>query len=183
MRCQQIITFLGFLGAASAVPCPQAPSGTESAAPSTSSSASTVTVGKVDNNVLILARDDAGAFAGSSGLDAYGIPWQKVTIPQAGATLPPLNSSSTDGKFSAIIIVDAVSYQYTDGWRSAITTDQWASIHKYQTDFGVRMVRINEYPGPDYGATVAGDGCCGDGVEQLISFTDTSAFKTANLKT
>lgn len=173
MRCQ-LITLLGFLGTALAVPCPSTPTDTPPAP---------VTASKVDNTVLILARDDAGVASGSAGLDAYGIPWQKLIVPSTGADLPQLNSSATDGKFSAIIIVDAVSYSYTDGWRSAVTTDQWNTIYAYQINFGVRMVRINEYPGPDYGATVAGEGCCGDGVEQLISFTDTSAFKTANLKT
>lgn len=30
---------------------------------------------------------------------------------------------------------------------------------------------------------IAGAGCCEDGVEQLMSFTDATAFLTANLKT
>jgi hypothetical protein len=36
-------------------------------------------------------------------------------------------------------------------------------------------------PGPLYGATALG-GCCGDGVEQQISFTNTNAFPQAGLK-
>ncbi|KAM0330547.1 hypothetical protein ACHAQA_003494 [Verticillium albo-atrum] len=133
-----------------------------------------------DSTVLILARDDAGVAAGSSGLNGYGIPFQGLAIPQAGAALPELFSGSK-GNFGAIIIVDAISYEYPDGWRSAVTTEQWDALHKYQLAFGVRMVRINEYPGPLFGAS-AGDGCCGVGVEQLISFTDVSDFPTANLK-
>ncbi|EGY15901.1 hypothetical protein VD0002_g5441 [Verticillium dahliae] len=133
-----------------------------------------------DSTVLILARDDTGIAAGSAGLKGYGIPFQGLAIPQAGAPLPELFSGSK-GNFGAIIIVDAIAYEYTDGWRSAVTTEQWDAIHKYQLAFGVRMVRINEYPGPLFGAA-AGEGCCGVGVEQLISFTDVSDFPTANLK-
>jgi hypothetical protein len=33
------------------------------------------------------------------------------------------------------------------------------------------------------GVTVVDEGCCGKGVEQGISFNDTSDFPTANLKT
>lgn len=74
--------------------------------------------------------------------------------------------------------------QYTDGWRSAVTDAQWNTIWGYQSDFRVRMVRINEFPGPAFGAALAGtDGCCNTGVEQLISFTNTTGFPTANLKT
>lgn len=194
-----LFTFLGLLGAVSASPCPQVPtdgaattsasaaasstaSGTSTSSAAPSSSAE-VKISKIDGTVLILARDEAGAVSAAAGLDGYGIPYQKLVIPQSGAELPVLNSTATEGKFSSIIVMDAVSYQYDDGWRSAITTDQWNTIHAYQTNFHVRMVRINEYPGPAFGATVIGDGCCGAGVEQLISFTDVSDFPTAGLKT
>ncbi|CRK42011.1 hypothetical protein BN1723_016006, partial [Verticillium longisporum] len=96
-----------------------------------------------DSTVLILARDDTGIAAGSAGLKGYGIPFQGLAIPQAGAPLPELFSGSK-GNFGAIIIFDAIAYEYTDGWRSAVTTEQWDAIHKYQLAFGVRMVRINE---------------------------------------
>ncbi|EEY19304.1 conserved hypothetical protein [Verticillium alfalfae VaMs.102] len=130
-------------------------------ATSTATSTSTGTAGTAlpsasscDSTVLILARDDTGIAAGSAGLKGYGIPFQGLAIPQAGAPLPELFSGSK-GNFGAIIIVDAIAYEYTDGWRSAVTTEQWDAIHKYQLAFGVRM---------------------------LISFTDVSDFPTANLK-
>ncbi|KAH6693759.1 hypothetical protein F5X68DRAFT_164648 [Plectosphaerella plurivora] len=174
MRCQLIIAaFLGTVGTAVATPAPQASTpATPAVHPST-----------IDNKILILARDTEGATAAAAGLVAYGIPYEELIIPQAGAALPTLNTSTTAGKYSGIIIIDAVAYQYTDGWRSAITDAQFASLWAYQTDFHVRMVRLNEYPGPAFGATVSGDGCCDTGVEQLISFTNTTGFPTANLKT
>lgn len=140
-------------------------------------------ISKIDNKVLILARDADGASSASAGLTAYGIPFESVLIPQAGGALPTLNTSGTEGKYSGIIVIDALAYQYADGWRSAVTTDQWNTIWAYQASFKVRMVRINEYPGPSFGVGLAGaGGCCDTGVEQLISFTNTSLFPTANLK-
>lgn len=76
-----------------------------------------------------------------------------------------------------------MSYQYPNGFFSALTTEQWNALYAYQTAFGVRMVRLDVYPGPDFGTTtaIAGAGCCGAGVEQLISISNTAAFPTAGL--
>lgn len=149
---------------------------------STPSAAAGIT--KIDNKVMILARDTDGVNSASAGLSAYGIPFEGVIIPQAGATIPTLNTSATEGKYSGIIVIDALAYEYADGWRSAVTADQWNAIWTYQANFKVRMVRINEFPGPSFGAGLAGPGgCCDTGVEQLISFTNTTLFPTANLKT
>ncbi|RSL99580.1 hypothetical protein CEP52_009643 [Fusarium oligoseptatum] len=115
--------------------------------------------------------------------DGYGIPFEKVLVPQTGFELPTLNSSSSKGNYGGIVVVDSVSYEYSDGWRSAISTEQWEKIYEYQINFKVRLVRINEYPGPNFGTTASGAGCCAEGVDQLISLTDTSDFPTANLKT
>jgi hypothetical protein len=45
------------------------------------------------------------------------------------------------------------------------------------------MVQYDVYPGPNFGATAVGGGCCASGVEQEISFTDISDFPTSGLKT
>ncbi|KAF7552527.1 hypothetical protein G7Z17_g4235 [Cylindrodendrum hubeiense] len=78
--------------------------------------------------------------------------------------------------------MDAVSYDYDGVWASAVTTAQWTALHEYQVEFNVRMVRINEYPGSDFGTTVVSGGCCDTGVDQTVSFTDVSDFPTANIK-
>lgn len=44
------------------------------------------------------------------------------------------------------------------------------------------MVQIDVYPQPAFGTTPI-NGCCDNGVEQLISFTDTTSFAQAGLKT
>jgi hypothetical protein len=105
----------------------------------------------VDSTILIFARDTYSASTASSGLDGYGIPYQTVIVPKDGITLPQLNSSTTEGRYGGIIVMGAVSYDYNGSWRSALTDAQWTAIHKYQTDFHVRLTRIDEYPGPAFG--------------------------------
>ena len=138
----------------------------------------------VANTILIFARDLPSSYSATSGLNGYGIPYQLQLVPQAGITLPTLNSSTTQGNYGGIIILAEVSYDYGGNtWASALTAAQFATLHAYQSDFGVRMVRIDVYPGPafDVVPTIPGAGCCGAGVEQLLSFTNTSGFPTANL--
>lgn len=69
------------------------------------------------------------------------------------------------------------------GWGSAITAAQWQEIYAYQSAFNVRMVRLDVYPGSEFGTTtaLAGAGCCNVGVEQLVSISNATAFPTANL--
>lgn len=136
----------------------------------------------VQSTVLVIARDAASAFSASSGLNGYGIPFQVLLVPQTGVTLPTLNSSS-GGNFGGVIVASQVSYDYGGGnFSSALTADQWNQIYAYQTNYGVRMVQYDVYPGPLFGATALG-GCCGSGVEQLISFTNTTGFAQAGIKT
>lgn len=133
----------------------------------------------VENHILVLARDDYAAESGFHGLEGYGIPYDRVLVPQAGIALPQLQTTDTHGRYSGIIVMDSVSYSYPEGWHSALTADQWQQLSDYQVRFGVRMVRINEYPGPAFGTTSLGSG---SGSEQDITLTDLSQFPTANLK-
>lgn len=134
-------------------------------------------------NILVIARDSPSAGVASSGLNAYGIPFTTLLVPQDGVALPALNSSS-GGNFGGIVVASEVSYNYgTEGYQSALTTDQWNQLYAYQLEYGVRMVQYDVYPGPNYGATAVGNGCCSTGVEQEISFTDVSDFPTSGLRT
>ncbi|CAD0114117.1 unnamed protein product [Aureobasidium uvarum] len=138
----------------------------------------------VANTILVFARDQASSYSATSGLNGYGIPFQLQLVPQAGITLPTLNSSATQGNYGGFIILGEVSYDYGNNtWASALTAAQFAAIYAYQESFGVRMVRIDVYPGPafDVVPTIPGAGCCGTGVEQLLSITNTSGFPSANL--
>lgn len=105
----------------------------------------------VSNTVLVFARDSASATVATLGLQGYGIPYQTVIVPQSGAPLPVLNSSATVGNFGSILVLSEVSYQYTTGFLSALTTSQWTSLFNYQTAFGVRMVRLDVFPTADFG--------------------------------
>ncbi|QKX57460.1 uncharacterized protein TRUGW13939_04573 [Talaromyces rugulosus] len=137
----------------------------------------------IESTILVIATDSASAKIASSGLNGYGIPFSTLLVPQAGVQLPTLNSS-TGGNYGGIVVASQVSYDYggTTGYQSALTTDQWNQLYAYQLAYGVRMVQYDVYPGPEFGAS-ASDGCCNDGVEQLVSFTDTSDFPTAGLRT
>ncbi|KAF1348161.1 hypothetical protein BDV97DRAFT_299295 [Delphinella strobiligena] len=137
----------------------------------------------VSNTILVFARDTDSAYSGTSGLSGYGIPYQTVIVPQAGVTLPTLNSSADAGNYAGFIVLSEVSYDYNGTWSSALTTAQWQQIYDYQNTFGARLVRLDVYPGPDFGVTttIDGAGCCDTGVEQLISITNDTAFPTANI--
>jgi hypothetical protein len=105
----------------------------------------------VSNTILVFARDAASGYSATSGLNAYGIPYQLVLVPQAGISLPTLSSSSTAGNYGGIIVLSEVAYSYSTGWASAITTAQWTQLYDYQTSFGVRMVRLDVFPTADFG--------------------------------
>ncbi|KAK3676100.1 hypothetical protein LTR78_003850 [Recurvomyces mirabilis] len=138
----------------------------------------------VDQTVLILARSTTEASSAYSGLAGYGIPYQIVVVPQSGINIPTLNSSATHGLYSGLIILSEVSYSYSaTNWSSAISPAQYNQLYAYQTAFGVRMVKLDCYPSPQYGATtaIAGAGCCGTAVEQLVSISNSTGFPTANL--
>lgn len=143
------------------------------------------TATSLSNTQLVLARDAASGFSGIAGFKAYGIPYQLIIVPSAGITLPTLNTADNQtGNFGGIVVLDEVSYDYNGTWKSALSTDQWNSLYTYQTQFGVRMVRLNVYPGATFGvglASPSGSGCCNAGVEQYMRINDTSAFPTAGL--
>ncbi|PSR76994.1 hypothetical protein BD289DRAFT_378234 [Coniella lustricola] len=138
----------------------------------------------VSNTILVFARDSASATVATLGLQGYGIPYHTVIVPQSGVALPTLNSSTTAGNYGGILILSEVSYQYSTGFLSALTTAQMNTLYAYQVAFGVRMVRLDVFPSTDLGVTTAisGTGCCDTGVEQYIRINDSSAFPTANLK-
>lgn len=104
----------------------------------------------VSSTILVFARNAAEATSGTSGLKAYGIPYQLILVPSGGITLPTLNTA-TVGNYGGIIVMSEVAYEYSTGWASGITATQWQTLYNYQTSFGVRMARLDVYPGPDFG--------------------------------
>ena len=151
---------------------------------STAPTSPPVDAGSIPGNILVIASNDHSVGVASSGLNAYGISFTELLVPKSGVDLPALNSSS-GGNFGGIIIASEVSYDYggTTGFQSALTSDQWNQLHAYQLEYGVRMVQYDVYPGPKFGTKALNDGCCDQGVEQLMSFTDTSDFPTSGIKT
>ncbi|EFY86901.1 extracellular serine-rich protein [Metarhizium acridum CQMa 102] len=125
----------------------------------------------VTSTALIIAANDNDVAKASLGLDAYGIPWAKALIPQSGGSLPALNSTVTDGNYGSIVVLDSVAYDYNGTYRSALTTDQWNQLYAYQSAFQVRMVRLEEFPGPDFESVAAVINKIG-GREQMAWFLD-----------
>jgi hypothetical protein len=107
----------------------------------------------VSGKILVLARDTASAYSGTSGLRGYGIPYELVLVPKTGVTLPVLNSSTTVGNYGGIILLSEASYDFggTIGFVSAITAAQFQEIFAYQVSFGVRLVRLDVFPTADFG--------------------------------
>jgi hypothetical protein len=106
----------------------------------------------VRSTVLVFARDAWSGNSATSGLKGYGIPFELVVVPSTGVTIPTLNSSATSGNYGGIIVLSELAYDLgAAGWGSALTTTQWQQLYAYQTSFGVRMVRLDVYPGPDFG--------------------------------
>jgi hypothetical protein len=132
----------------------------------------------VSNTVLVLARDSTSAASAYSGLQGYGIPYQVVTVPQTGTTLPTLNSTASSGNYGAIVVMSEVSYDFNGNFASALTAAQWQQLYAYQTAFGVRMVRLDVFPGPDFGCTALG----GTSTDNPVSISNSSGFATAGLK-
>jgi hypothetical protein len=145
---------------------------------------STTSSTTIQSTVLVFARDSVSAYSAFSGLNAYGIPYQLVVVPQAGITLPVLNSTATAGNYGAIVILSEVSYDYggTLGFQSALSAAQLAALYAYQAAFGVRMVRLDSFPSADSGTTALG-GCCATGQEQTVSISNATGFLTAGLNT
>lgn len=100
----------------------------------------------VNSTILVLAPQGDASYSATSGFDAYGIPYQLVSVPQAGVALPTLNSTANAGNYGGILILSDVSYDYSGDYHSALTTDQYAALYAYQVAFGVRMVRLDTYP-------------------------------------
>lgn len=148
---------------------------------SVSAEAASIAGATVSSTILILARDFTSAQNGAfTGLQGYGIPYEVVTVPQEGITsLPVLNSSATHGSYGGIVVVSEVGYNYGDQYYSALTRRQWTALWDYQTQFGVRMVRLDVFPTADFGVSSNG----GNQRDEPLIFTNTTGFATAGLKT
>jgi hypothetical protein len=134
----------------------------------------------VSSTVLIIARDQTSAENGAAaGLRGYGIPFEIVTVPQSGiSTLPVLNISATHGNYGGIVILSEAGYNYDSQYYSAITRTQWNALWEYQSQFGVRMVRLDVFPTAEFGVTSNG----GSLDDEPVVFTNITGFNTSNLK-
>jgi hypothetical protein len=135
----------------------------------------------ISTTILIIARDSTAAeSSAAAGLRGYGIPFEIVTVPQAGiANLPVLNSSATYGNYGGIVLVSEVGYNYDASYYSALTRRQFNDLYAYQSTFGIRMVRLDVFPTADYGVSSK----IGNLNDEPVSFTNTSSFFTSGLKT
>ena len=135
----------------------------------------------ISTTILIIARDSTAAENSAAvGLRGYGIPFEILTVPQAGITnLPVLNSSTTHGNYGGIILVSEVGYNYDASYYSALTRRQFNDLYAYQSSFGIRMVRLDVFPTSDFGVSPK----TGNLNDEPVSFTNTSSFFTSGLRT
>lgn len=135
----------------------------------------------ISSTILIFARDSTAAEnSAAAGLRGYGIPFEIVTVPQAGiSSLPVLNSSATHGNYGGIVMISEVGYNYDTSYYSALTRRQWNDLYAYQNTFGIRMVRLDVFPTTDFGVTSK----TGNLNDEPVAFTNTSSFFTSGLKT
>lgn len=99
--------------------------------------------GAVDSKILVVVRDAYAGQVATSGLNGYGIPYEILTVPQAGIALPTLNTTS-GGNYGGFIIAGQVSYDMGGGnYQSALTAAQWQLMYDYQVLYGVRMVQYD----------------------------------------
>ncbi|CAI6339677.1 unnamed protein product [Periconia digitata] len=135
----------------------------------------------VSSTILVIARDQTAAQNGAtSGLQGYGIPFEVLAVPQSGvSSLPLLNASATHGNYGGIVLISEVGYNYDDLFYSALTRAQFNQLYNYQTQFGVRMVRLDVFPTTDFGTVSIG----GTTVDEPVVFTNVTGFSTAGLKT
>ncbi|KAF2268322.1 hypothetical protein CC78DRAFT_576331 [Lojkania enalia] len=147
-----------------------------------SAEAASIAGATVSSTILILARDQAAAQNGGYlGLQGYGIPYEVITVPQEGiSNLPVLNSSATHGNYGGVLVISDVGYNYGDQYYSALTRRQWYALWDYQTQFGVRMVRLDVFPTSDMGVESS---VAGNVKDEPVVFTNTTGFATAGLKT
>lgn len=145
-----------------------------------SAAAAAISGATVSSTILVLARDETSALNGAtSGLQGYGIPFEVLAVPQAGiSSLPILNGSATHGNYGGIVVLSEVGYNYDNQYYSALTRRQWNQLWDYQTQFGVRMVRLDVFPTSDFGVTSKG----GNVKDEPVVFTNVTGFQTAGLK-
>ncbi|KAH8693314.1 hypothetical protein GQ44DRAFT_832799, partial [Phaeosphaeriaceae sp. PMI808] len=136
----------------------------------------------ISSTILVIARDESAAENGAAaGLRGYGIPFEIVTVPRTGiSALPDLNMSATYGNYGGIVILSEVGYNYDNRYYSALTQTQWDSLMAYQTQFGVRMVRLDVFPTAEFGVVISSNGSNLN--DEPVVFTNTTSFPTANLK-
>ena len=134
----------------------------------------------ISSTILVIARDQLAAKNGATlGLQGYGIPFEVLTVPQAGITnLPILNSSATHGNYGGIVLLSEVGYNYDNQYYSALTRRQFNTLFDYQSQFGVRMVRLDVFPATEFGTSSNG----GNVADEPVSFTNVTGFQTAGLK-
>jgi hypothetical protein len=134
----------------------------------------------VSSTILVVARDQTSAQNSAFlGLQGYGIPYEVLTVPQAGiSNLPVLNSSADHGNYGGIVVVSEVGYNYDTQYYSALTRVQWNQLFNYQTQFGVRMVRLDVFPTSDFGTVSVG----GSATDEPVVLTNVTGFQSASLK-
>jgi hypothetical protein len=88
-------------------------------------------------------------------LDHIGIPYDAVVLNTAA--LPALTDLSGHGNYQGIVLANGqLAYNAGGVYKSALSTDDWSKIDKYQVDTGIRLVSYYTFPEARYGMALFG---------------------------
>lgn len=118
------------------------------------------------------------------GLEGLGIPYEVLTVPQEGTSLPTLEQDGY-GNYAGLVTVKELSAEYNEAnttqWLSALTDEQWTALYDYQVKYGVRMARLDAWPATQFGVTVRDSGGS-SATGQLLSFTNLTGFEGSGIQ-
>ncbi|KAI9008053.1 hypothetical protein BC832DRAFT_591301 [Gaertneriomyces semiglobifer] len=155
-------------------PAPAPPKATTTKPPAPAPTGSLAGTSTIRQRVLLLKTTSADTQAPELTLTAYGIPFDKVEIPQAGrADALPLEDATGNAQYSMVIIQPGLlQYDYAGVWKSAFTDAQWKALADFEIKHKVRRVTLDDSPQFDHGTEIANPavfGCCNFGVTQPLS--------------
>jgi hypothetical protein len=109
---------------------------------------------RVDLKVLVVSADGTEPTFGlwKSTLEKAGVPYDSLLAADEPLTMDRLVAGPSHARYQAVVLATG-NLAYFDGasWASAFTPEEWATLHEYESSFGIRQISAFAYPGPEYG--------------------------------
>jgi hypothetical protein len=118
---------------------------------------------RVDLQVLLVSADGTEPTFGlwKATLEKAGVPYDSLLAVDEPLTMDRLVAGPSHARYQAVVLATG-NLVYFDGasWASALSPEEWATLHEYESSFGIRQISAFAYPGPEYGLeypSAAGD--------------------------